>query len=1707
MIFKFWHKHQKGAASILLSVFFTQWCLSAYALAAQSNIKSANAHHPYFSTYIPPVVNEKTKNETIPVPKLPESTSALYKKVIATSKQSSAQGPGPGQPEMQSFQSLSSNNMVDLFSGDFSYSIPLLDVGGYPVNIHYRSGITMDQEASWVGLGWNINPGTIGRNMRGLPDDFNGDDEISKTNSLKPNWTAGGSMGLGIELIGKDVASLNIGANGSIFYNNYKGLGLSAGTSVNFSSSQGAKGSFAAGISLQTNSQSGPSISPSFDVTFKNKIADASGILTSGYAVSSSYSTRSGLQALTISSKGVLKSKNDNANNKSSGGAGSAISGDLVNISFAHQAYTPSTNIPFTSYQFSFNFKPGGEITVVHPYYSFGGFYSKQYIAQEDKTQKFPAYGYLNFQKARNIPNAMLDYNREKELNYHAKPPTPHIAVPSYTYDIYSITAEGTGGMFRPYRGDIGFVRDTDIRSKSLDGSLSLDLGGGNLTHVGYDVRINSAGTQNTAWKDGNLMAMHLPFKEADSTFEAVYFKNPAEKSINLQTYYDKLGDTDPVMAVMNEMDDPTLSPFLQRYKNMLPVGNKIKVDSSKTLKLNRDKRSQVISYLKAEDAALFGLDKKIFIYPVNSFFAGKCDEDICTDPWQFNCSKKIIPVSRIYPPLRKKHHLSELTVLNPDGKRYVYGLPVYNSLQKDVSFSVDKNNADISKGQVTYTKDVDNTVNNKHGKDNFYAAEELPGYAHSFLLTEIVSPDYVDKTGDGISDDDMGDAVKFNYTRLYGDNNMFRWRTPYDENKATYNEGLKTDNSDDKGSYIYGEKEIWYLHSLESKSMIATFTLNDPAKGEKREDAFGVKNENGGLDVAQPLRYLKKIDLYSKADFIKNKEAAKPIKTVHFDYNYELCNGNPSSTEGHGKLTLKKIWFTYNNNNKTQNNPYIFQYHPQNPGDLNSVPEPAFNPQYDPKGFDRWGGYKDAADNPGGLSNADFPYTLQEGNEKFSSGKSNTNVAAWTLSDIIMPSGGRMNIDYESDDYAYVQNKRAMQMCTLAGMGKSERLSDKKNILYGGRDENYEDYLYAFIKIPSAIQATGAAEQKKEILKKYLAGVEKLFFRMQVDMPCDIYGDGEEHVSTYAQYEDYGVTTDKNIIWIKLKGTDILKGGDGNASPLAKTAIQTLRLNLPSKAYPNSDLNGDFDATAIVKASFAMALSLGELFSQFPVQARVRGWAKKLNTAQSFIRLNNPYYKKYGDGLRVKRITIYDNWGAMTNGAEQDATYGQEYDYTTEKDIEGVKTTISSGVASYEPMIGNDENPFRIPIEYGEQVAPLAPYNNMYSEEPLGEAFFPSASVGYSKVRVHTIHYKDKKSANGFAESEFYTAYDFPTIAEQTPLDKRRFNSESLLNILNLYSKKTLAFSQGFKVELNDMNGKPKGNASYPENDPYNAIAYTKYYYKVDDENAEFKHLANTVAVADSANGHINISAQIGKDIELMADMRQQEFTSQGASIEFNVDGFMIGPIPITIPMPWLMPHYELNRYRSAAITKVVQRYGILDKVMVYEKGSLITTENLLYDGETGDVLLTKTQNEFNDPVYNFNYPAHWAYSGMSAAYSNISAVFKEISFKNGKITNASRYPNIEKYFESGDEIVVFGGTERQSEKNGINICTGFGICNEPVMGATVTKKIWAVHASKIDYHKGLTGMYFIDEDGRFFTGENNTVKIIRSGNFNNFL
>ena len=81
---------------------------------------------------------------------------------------------GPTQPEFSSFEPVATTQMVNEFTGDFTYNLPILNVpgangGGYAMSLSYHSGATPEEEASWVGYGWNLNAGAIVRKQKRFP--------------------------------------------------------------------------------------------------------------------------------------------------------------------------------------------------------------------------------------------------------------------------------------------------------------------------------------------------------------------------------------------------------------------------------------------------------------------------------------------------------------------------------------------------------------------------------------------------------------------------------------------------------------------------------------------------------------------------------------------------------------------------------------------------------------------------------------------------------------------------------------------------------------------------------------------------------------------------------------------------------------------------------------------------------------------------------------------------------------------------------------------------------------------------------------------------------------------------------------------------------------------------------------------------------------------------------------------------------------------------------------------------------------------------------------------------------------------------------------------------------------------------------------------------------------------------------------------------
>ncbi len=1633
--------YQPHTAWLLFSIFYLQFFTPLLDYPADvkyeilvNSLKRVNAKNKRSSqTGFP---NKLSVNKNIN--DLTEGTGPRFPASVRTLKQNFQPGiGGPSSPEASSFKAVGGNNLVNLFTGDFSYSIPLMDVGGYPVNLFYSAGIGMEQEASWVGLGWNLNPGTVSRNMRGIPDDFNGTDLLTVHQNVRPNRTFGAELGLDVELLGLKKPSIGVGFNTGISYNNYLGPELTLGTKLSVSLSAmdnvGAEKSAAsspavtAALGAKLSSRSGLTFSPSLSAN----LPLMSNWVNQGIGLSTSYNSRTGIKDLNISGQ-VAKSA----------ALGISLTPGLhagTSISFAKQSYLPTLRMPMKHLNTSAQVEFGAGFYGVRGSLSGMGFYTESVVPDESKIVRKPLVGYIYSELANVNENAVMDFHRLGDAE--VTPNTPIIAAPQYDYDIFSIQGEGTGGTIRAYRGDLGFMRDNTTLSSEQNFSIGVDIAppmhyGGNFNSISTPTRVGG-------WNDHtNSLSKTMSFQQAvpNASFENVYFRNPAEATVTDPQLLSRVGDDHLVKFQLGGTANNVslLSALDLSDKNTGTNRGSLLLNNSAKL-VNRQKRTQVITMLNANDAAIIGLEKSLRSYSGS-----------------FDTARNILyQALRRDTGYRKGHHISEINVLEQTGMRYVYGIPVYSLGQTDYTFSV-KEIAD-SNNLVNFF-DQEPTIYSPHlasfsSMDGYVQSQQIPSYASSFLLTGLLSPDFVDVTGNGITEDDLGTAVKFNYA-LSGQTH--RWRTPRNNQRqrtAFFNEGLKTEHKDNKATITYGEREVWYLNAIESKSMIAIF------RTEERDDAKGV---NGPLDGTvnaneQANKKLSRIDLYTKAAIkAKGIYQARPLKSVFFVYDYSLCKGTPDNAGGQGKLTLKEIQFCYNGQVKSKDR-YVFNY-----GNQSSA---ADNPGYAINASDRWGTYKNNAANPGQLKNPDHPFTtnVKNLNDEF--------AAAWSLRKILLPSGGQIEVSYEADDYAYTQNRRACNIFALAGLGNTTSFATG-NRLYETAEDNY----YVYVQVNAPLSAIDPVKRKAELYKTYLEGIQQLAFRLQVKMPK-----GLEPLTCYAAFDDYGVCpNNSNYFFIHLKSIE-------GKSPLAKTALSFLTGNLPSQAFPGYEMEVK-NLEDFIAGSISLLGSLGAAFKNVERQMRDRSKAREVALEKSFLRLTNPQKKKFGGGLRVKQVLLRDNWDRMTG--QYASVYGQDYDYTTKEKIGDQPESVSSGVASYEPGIGSEENPFREILEFSDKL-PLAPAEYGAIEMPMLEGFYPSPVVGYSKVTVRSIHRKGThgdssvRSAIGKQVTEFYTAKDFPSYAAYTTMDSREYHKNPVFSLFKKEIKDHRTISQGFLVETNDMHGKIKAQLVFSESDEQTPLSASYHAYKNTGRNG----LKDKVDFVFKEEGGAVHAGNMGIDVELMTDVREFSVKSNGINLQGQLDLFIFPLMAFTIPSFYRLLSFGENRYRSVTCTKLINYHAIEDSVIVVDKGSVISTKTIAYDAETGGPLISQTANAFKDPVYTTNYPAYWAYSSAGLACNNIGHRFTGVNFHSGKIVSGVADLSI---FESGDELFV------EAQSGG-----GAGCVNpsDPV------SRLWVLNIEKNSSALSpITPEYtFIDSIGRPFTKNGVTMRIVRSGRRNN--
>lgn len=673
-------------------------------------------------------------------------------------------------------------------------------------------------------------------------------------------------------------------------------------------------------------------------------------------------------------------------------------------------------------------------------------------------------------------------------------------------------------------------------------------------------------------------------------------------------------------------------------------------------------------------------------------------------------------------------------------------------------------------------------------------------------------------------------------------------------------------------------------------------------------------------------------------------------------------------------------------------------------------------------------------------------------------------------MKSIELPSGGKIDVEYESDDYAFVQDKRATDMVEILGFGNSGNQTTFTNNID-------EDNCWVFFRADAVNEA--------DFIRRYLGDkkdrIKKLFFKCYVNLKGSSY---EDYIMGYSDISGISgnqitYNPETKIAGIKLPSVS-LDDNSKKVNPIVKTAVQYIRINL-SEFYTTGELDTQYDNPGVTffKKLVEDLGRVNDLLVGEELNMYIKGYCRSIDPVKkSYLRLKSPTCMKKGGGLRVKKISIDDQWGNM-GGSAGNFQYGQMYNYTRVADVDDQKdygipvgTVISSGVTPSEPFVGSEENTLREPDFYKQSVC-MAPDNQYYMERPYGEMFYPSPSVGYSRVTVTPLKHVENgvlvsRTSTGRVENDFYTAKDFPVKISNPIVDRKNDIKRPPFNLLKFDTHEYVTVSQSYAIELNDMHGKEKAKRIYPEKteEGDNAlISEVKYIYKT--EPLDSKTLSNSIT-SISKNGIVNKDVLAGVDIDMVLDERENKFYSESASTHVNLD--VSAAAWFVIPLTLMFPNYsqETTRFRSITNTKVVSRYGVLEKTIASDLGSYVETSNLAWDNETGEVLLTRTNNEFDDPIYSFHIPSHWAYDGMAPSYQNIG-------FESGPLNTSHLTEMQANSFVPGDELSML--------KNDGNYAYGW-----------VTNVIKGNNPS----------VEIVDRLGKPLDGTYKNVKIIRSGHRN---
>lgn len=1611
---------------------------------------------------------------------------------------------GPSAPEFASFEPIGTTGMVNEFTGGFTYNLPLLEVpgpngSGYPISLAYHSGAALEEDASWVGFGWTLNPGAINRSVRGFPDDYN-KTSVEYLNRTMRNETFMIGTVASLQAFSKTLFSFDVANR----WNSYTGYSVSTGFAIDL---QGL-----GSISVRTqNGVSKFSTVLNWGALFEGALRDL---------------TAAALKTRELEGNQTQEQLNE-LSEQEADQAGDVYNymANYISSSF-YTKTTPSTATSYGGASYAINFgatvtfEPTPSVVGVHG--SVRGSYSWQRPTQSTVKD---AYGYLYDGRA-SLEDDFSDYGTEREQPYTTRDRFLHGVYNNY--DQFACTAQGVMGSLRLHHRRPGFYGPNSTTSTIGQFSVGAELavGPGKLA-AGADVALGaSVYGQLPVTSDQNLTALrHEAVGERNNGRAVMRFAN--DKADNVQ-----------YSATTSPQAIPTTFSGLGEMTGLYT-------------RMNNWSEGDSLKRLRQSSSTTFRTNKEIHKYATS--VAG-----LRYYAYTSKHAKSEVFLDRTEKAI--EDGIGEIAVRNTTGMMYVFGLPVYSRNEVEFTYMGSSAGSDVhpSDGRVYDYK--------KWWDVNTYVTgfKKSAPYAASFLLTEVRTPDYIDRTHDGPTVDDFGGYTSFVYKRTAGtlkkesDRNgkhWYKWRFPYQG--YNYDPGKLSLPHDNRATVSMGERESYYLQAIETRTHTALFITNltdttvtiggEPVRlqgsGKQRNDAYEAYNTgdiqadeeicgsgpghrfiiNTALDRDSAVRFLnqnrnvggRKAGNFAKATngWIDSNSVGRPnksqylerivllaresdgdgfteiIKTVNLEYDYELMSrrqiwpwvqntkwsvrerksvaepikanwdtiysvngllnsaviptqqdlyanhsGSRLASHRHGKLTLKRVWTDYGSVKSAQISPYEFQYTYRNeksqpyPAELqtighynllrsfdnqftnvalstaeevDSVSQIHQNPEYQPFHIDAWGSYR----KDGATRNSRLQSHLDQ---SMVSGDAQFDPAAWQLKIIRLPSGGQIHVQYEQNSYSYVQDQPAMALVPLqSAVGNLYTLD------------------------ATALEGRSVADVK-EAIRSLIAKGERFAFKFLYPVTdCSIDPNAEVSPDSRMEY-----------IW-----------GYANAELVEPSAPTEIRLRLLGSPTAQQAL-AEFVANQ--NNTFARCVS-GEVVTENKLGQRdykkQETWnsladagssissatssRSALITAQATPILKRSYIRipclwKYGGGVRVKRLFLYDK--GVENGRA--GIYGSEYDYSRTED--GV--TMSSGVATNEPGVIREENALvKFVVGRHEQTwdEKLAAGEDIEQfEGPFCMSAFPGPSIGYSRVVVRNI--VSTESTPGFTVSEFNTAREYPISERWTQL---KTGGEGMIPPIPTpfltVRQAHYAASQGFTVEINQMHGTIKrvrkcAGAYTPVEESWVVIESIEHEY--------YEPGAAIPGLTQDGSTTKIVSKQLGTTMDLCVETRRV----------FDISGDITLPFDIGLVFPFFVfghaapPTANLSDqvFEFGVVSKVVTHAVFERKVTVVRGGMTFSTENVAFDEATGNSVVTlfvDDQDGNSDGsgalvggTLSYSLPAWTVYPSLgSSAFNEGIQDSVTVSIDSTGFSLATIPASASAYFHTGDLVHVWRSGE----------------------------------------------------------------------------